>query len=117
MKPMKPLCLTTVCLVATMFSTIASAWGTTITVTSAADQGPGTLREAILDANADASPGAVIIAFNIPGPGVHTIAPLTPFDSITRSVAIDGYTQPGSSVNTLPTADNAVLLIELSGAN
>ena len=35
---------------------------------------------------------------------------------ITEAVTIDGYTQPGSSVNTDPVATNAVLLIELDGS-
>jgi len=114
---MKQLLPTSVCLVAMMFSTMLSVWGATLTVTSADDVGSGTFRQAILDANADVSSEGVTIAFNIPGPGVHTISPLTPFDTITRSVTIDGYTQPGTCVNTLPTADNAVLLIEFSGDN
>ena len=36
---------------------------------------------------------------------------------ITDPVVIDGYTQPGSSPNTLANGDNAVLLIELDGSN
>src|SRR5262249_60903303 len=72
------------------------------------------LRQAILDANAN--PGLDTIAFNIPGAGVHTITPATPLDTITEAVTIDGYTQPGSSMNTDPVATNAVLLIELDGS-
>ena len=53
----------------------------TYTVTSNADSGAGTLRQAILDANAN--PGADTIAFNIVGSGVHTIAPATLLDPIT----------------------------------
>ncbi len=87
---------------------------TTFTVTSTDDSGAGTLRQAILDANGNA--GADIIAFNIPGPGVHTINPAMPLPTITDPVMIDGYTQPGSSVNTLADGDNAVLLIELNGS-
>src|SRR5262249_35843790 len=34
--------------------------------------------------------------------------------TITDPVVIDGYTQPGSSPNTLPDGDDAVLLIELN---
>jgi uncharacterized repeat protein (TIGR03803 family) len=94
-----------------------SAHGSTNTVTSTADSGPGSLRQAILDANADVSSNPVVICFNISGVGVQSIAPLTPLPAITRSVTIDGYTQPGTSPNTLAVADNAVLLIELNGAN
>ncbi|MCU1268378.1 MAG: Na-Ca exchanger/integrin-beta4 [Acidobacteria bacterium] len=88
---------------------------TTFTVTSAADSGAGTLRQAILDSNSNA--GTDTIAFNIPGPGVHTISPVTALPTLDDPVVIDGYTQPGSSSNTLANGDNAVLLIELSGNN
>lgn len=67
---------------------------TTITVTSAADAGANTLRQAILDANADASPDPVTIAFAI-GTGAASIAPTTALPAITRPVVIDGTTQPG----------------------
>jgi hypothetical protein len=85
----------------------------TFTVTNTNDSGPGSLRQAILDANANT--GQDTIAFNIPGSGVHTISPSSDFPIITDPVAIDGYTQPGSSANTLADGDNAVLLVELNG--
>ena len=96
-----------------LLPTLAAA--ATYTVTSTGDSGAGSLRQAILDANANA--GADTIAFNIPGAGVHTIAPLTALPPITDPVTIDGYSQPGASVNTLPLAQgtNAVILIELDG--
>ena len=87
----------------------------TFTVTTTADSGAGSLRQAILDANATA--GVDTIAFNIPGTGVQTIAPQTALPEVTDYVTIDGYTQPGSSVNALAIGINAVLLIELSGVN
>src|SRR5512132_1754955 len=92
----------------------AAASAATFTVTNTADSGPGSLRQAILDANAN--PGLDTIAFNIPGAGVHTISPGSNFDSLTDPVLVDGYTQPGSSPNTDPVGTNAVLLIELDGA-
>jgi hypothetical protein len=46
------------------------------TVPNISNSGPGSLRQAILDANT--SPGADTIDFNIPGSGVHTIGPLSP---------------------------------------
>jgi hypothetical protein len=87
----------------------------TYTVTSTADAGAGTLRQAITDANAN--PGADTIAFNIVGSGVHTIVPATPLTPITEAVTIDGYTQPGSSPNTNPVGQglNTVLRIEIAG--
>ncbi len=54
-------------------------------------------------------------AFNIPRAGVHTITPISNLPEVTDQVVIDGYTQPGSSPNTLAAGDNAVLLIELNG--
>jgi len=89
-------------------------FASTFTVINTNDSGPGSLRQAILDANAN--PGLDTIAFAIPGPGVHTITPATPLDFLTGPVVIDGYTQPGSSANTDPVATNAVLLIELDGS-
>ncbi len=86
----------------------------TFTVTNTNDSGAGSLRQAILDANAAA--GADTIAFDIPGTGVHTITPATALPFLTGPVLIDGYTQPGSSVNTDPVGTNAVLRIELDGS-
>jgi uncharacterized repeat protein (TIGR01451 family) len=84
-----------------------------LVVTNTNDSGPGSLRQAIIDANSLTN--TQTISFNIPGAGVHTITPLAPLPDITDTVTIDGYTQPGSSRNTLQSGDNAVLLIELDG--
>jgi uncharacterized repeat protein (TIGR01451 family) len=86
------------------------------TVSNTNDSGSGSLRKAISDANG--SSGADTIQFAIPGTGVHTITPTTALPTITDPVIIDGYTQQGSSVNTLPLdqGDNAVLLIEINGS-
>jgi hypothetical protein len=62
-------------------------------VTNAADSGAGSLRQAILDANATG--GADVIAFDIPGSGVQTIAPASPLPAVTDPLTIDGTTQPG----------------------
>jgi hypothetical protein len=78
--------------------------------------GQESLRQAIEDANADANPGVDTIDFNIAGSGVQTIQPLSQLPIITHSVFIDGYSQPGSSPNTLAVGDNAVLMIELDGS-
>ncbi len=79
------------------------------------------LREAINYANSHANslnPGGAAdwIRFNIPGSGPHSIQVLSALPTVTDPVVIDGYTQPGSSLNTLANGDNAVLMIELSGA-
>ena len=91
-------------------ATLAAA---TFNVTNTNDSGAGSLRQAILDANAN--PGLDTINFNITGSGVHTITPLTQLPVVTDPVFIDGYSQPGSSMNTLAVGDDAVLLIELDG--
>lgn len=65
---------------------------TTFGVTTTADAGPGSLRQAILDANA--TPDADTITFNIPGTGPHTIQPLSALPTITEAVTIDGWSEP-----------------------
>ena len=75
-------------------------------VTSTADSGPGSLRQAILDSNA-APDGTNIIDFNIIGEGVQTIAPLSALPAITNPVLIDGFSQPGYA---------GVPLIEINGS-
>jgi hypothetical protein len=88
-----------------------------IPVTTTADTGAGSLREAITQANLDTTPD--VITFNIPGAGVHTIAPATALPKITKPLTIDGYTQPGASPNTNPPDQglNGVLLIEIDCTN
>jgi hypothetical protein len=88
---------------------------TTFVVSNTDDSGPGSLRQAILEANA--APGHDIIAFDIAGPGVHTISLTSPLPTITDPVTIDGYTQPGASPNILQEGNDAVLLIELEGSS
>ena len=91
------------------------------TVNSAGDFVDGdpttmSLREAILAANVDSV--ADRIEFNIPGVGVHTIQPNSALPTIINPVVIDGYTQPGASVNTNPLESglNSVLMVELDGS-
>ena len=62
------------------------------TVTTTNDSGPGSLRQAIHDANA--AVGVRAIQFNIPVSGVPTIAPLTPLPDITNTVSLNAATQP-----------------------
>ncbi len=83
-------------------------------VLTAADSGPGSLREAIVAANA--APGADRVVFNIPGVGVQVISVATPLPQITDSLEIDGYTQPGAKPNSLPVGSDAVILIQLQGS-
>ena len=98
----------------------------TFWVTKTADNGgvnpapgadTGTLRQAIIDTNNDTSnQGTDTIDFAIPGSGVQMIQPLSQLPIVTHLVIINGYSQPGSSENSLGVGDNAVLLIELEGS-
>jgi hypothetical protein len=102
----------------------ASTWGAPFTVTTTLDAGPGSLRQAIIDANGNAGPDTIV--FNIPASDpncnatthVCTITPTagSPVPFITDRVTIDGYSQPGASPNTVANGDNAVLLIALDGS-
>ncbi len=92
----------------------AGASAATFTVTTTADTGPGSFRQAILAANAAA--GLDTIAFNIPGAGPHVIAPSTDLPGITSPVLIDGYTQPGAALNTAGVGSNAQIRIVLVGS-
>jgi len=97
----------------------------TFTVLNTTDGGAGSLRQAIVDANATANAGGLPdrIEFNIPGPDtvVKTInVGTTALPVITDPVVIDGYTQPGSRENTNTVESrlglSTVLRIELKGA-
>ncbi len=77
----------------------------TFLVSTAADSGAGSLRQAILNSNA--APGSNTIDFNI-GTGAQTISLLSALPNITVPVKIDGTTQPGYT--TAP-------LIDLDGTN
>lgn len=85
----------------------------TFVVTNTQDNGSGSLRKAIKDANT-AHGGT--INFNIPGSGVHTIQPLKALPTLNGNITLDGYSQHGASANTFTVGDNAVLRIELDGS-
>jgi hypothetical protein len=93
-------------------------------VTNTNDSGTGSLREAIncankltnIDRNNDGTADPDTITFNIQGSGVQTISPKSQLPTITDHVVIDGYSQPGASANTQAAGSNAVLRVELSGA-
>jgi hypothetical protein len=75
-----------------------------------------TLRAAIQEANDTA--GADTIRFNIvSSAAVKTISPASPLPDITDAVTINGYTQPEASPNTRAVGNNAVLKVQLNGAN
>jgi hypothetical protein len=75
-----------------------------------------TLRAAIQEANDTL--GADTIRFNIGGSNsVKTIAPASALPTIEEALTINGYSQPGASPNTRAVGNNAVLKIQLNGAN
>lgn len=82
-------------------------------VGSAADTGPGSLREQVALANA--TPGPQTIVFNLPGDGPQTTNLASPL-VITDTLLIDGYSQRGSVRNTNATgAVNAQVMVRLVG--
>ncbi len=48
---------------------------------------------------------------------MRTISPASPLPSVTDAVTIDGYSQLGSSPNTVTKGTDANLLVELGGSN
>ncbi len=62
-------------------------------VTTTADSGAGSLRQAIIDSIATSGPAT--IGFSIPAPGVQRIALASPLPILPAGVTIDGTTQPG----------------------
>lgn len=97
------------------FAAVGEAASHALTVTNADDAGPGSLRQAILDANAGS--GADLIKFAIPDAGPQVIRLASPLPPVTDPLMIDGYSQRGARPNTRPAhlGTNTVLLIELDG--
>lgn len=106
------LCILGASLLAVAAASIAGA--ADFTVTTIADSGAGSLRQAIEDANA--SSGSNRIVFAIPegqcsAIGVCEIALLSPLPDVTNTVDIDGRTQPriGSAPDNVCAGPGAVL--------
>jgi uncharacterized repeat protein (TIGR01451 family) len=96
--------------------TVSLVATTNFTVVNTNDSGAGSLRQAIIDAHNLAANGTNTITFAIPGSGVQIINLASPLPTVGEPVFIDGYTQPGSSTNTLANGFNATVLIRLNGA-
>jgi hypothetical protein len=97
------------CLLFSVLFSIAA----TFTVSNTNDTGPGSLRQAILDANA--TPGADVIVFNITGTGPFVITPGSGgLPSIDEAVTISGYTQPGATQGSMAAR---VIQIVLNGSS
>jgi parallel beta-helix repeat protein len=75
------------------------AYAASFTVTNTNNDGPGSLRQAIVASNQNPGPinEANVITFNIPGSGIQKILLNSDLPVITASVLIDGTTQPGFS--------------------
>ncbi len=96
----------------------------TFTVTNAGDNklgfnprvgaGTGTLRQAIVDADADTSGRPIAISFDIPhGPeGIQLLASLP---AITRAMTINGFTDPTSDGHAIITVDGSSVLTPMTG--
>jgi hypothetical protein len=84
-------------------------------VTNTNDAGAGSLRQAILSANAN--PGADAILFQIPGDGLHVIAPLSELPQITGSTTISGLTEEDADCNGWPPTLRVVIDGFQAGAN
>src|SRR6478672_9014943 len=105
MKTVKKYPLTLIALI--LFCSASNAIPTVYTVTNTADAGAGSLRQAILDANAH--PGADVIRFNIAVSGnlFEGVAPYTyavieissSLPTITEALTIDGTTQTNTNNN------------------
>jgi hypothetical protein len=76
-----------------------AATATTFTVTKTGDTGPGTLRQAILDANANPGPDEIVFAVTY-----HLVILLTPLPQIAGPLTITG---PGASTLTILKWQNA----------
>ncbi len=86
-------------------------------VDNANNDGPGSLRWAILDANDAANEAAPDkILFAIPGVGPHIVQLTSPLPAILDAVFIDGFSQPESAPNTLALGTNAQYMVQLDGS-
>jgi parallel beta-helix repeat protein len=101
-----------------LFLSVAAARGATFTVTNTNDSGGGSLRQAILDANANAGPDT--IDFNVPGGGPFQILPLSILPPLAGGTTLDATTQPGyagTPLIELSTFSSAGLRMSGTGGN
>jgi len=76
--------------------TISTAFAATYVVSNTGDSGDGSLRQAILNANATSDPDDIVFNIGVAGDGavVQTITPLTPLPKVqSYPVNIDGFSQ------------------------
>lgn len=82
----------------------------TFQVTNTNDSGVGSLRQAIIDANAALGADDIVFHIGAAGSGPHTISPLSDLPTIDGTTSIDGWTQGGAGYSGVP-------LIEIEGSS
>lgn len=95
-------------------SLVATLSASNLVVTNTNDTGPGSLRDAIVNANS--CPGWDTIVFDIPGAGPYVISPLSPLPAATDTVFINGYSQAGAALATSSVPANLQIVVEGSSA-
>ena len=83
----------------TASATVSVTGSNALTVTTSADSGNGSLRQAILDANSGVCSAICAINFNVSP--LQQIALISALPAITATVTIDGTTQPGYTTTPL----------------
>lgn len=94
---------------------VAPASATTFPVTSEADSGPGTLRQAILDVNATAAGAPHTIQFSKSAPVVDGISLATPLPAITRDGTFVDGCGVGRGVGGVPNGPTGGACVQLDG--
>ncbi len=95
--------------------TSSSGTGATFVVSSTADSGTATLRQAVIDANSTPAE-ADTIRFAIPGAGPHTITLSAALPTLTdNGLLIDGTSQPGTQCRDLWVGSGHDLRLNLRG--
>jgi len=86
----------------------------TLTVTNSNNSGAGSLRQAVLDANASSNLNTIEFAIGSTcGPHIINLGATLP--DITGPVHIDGYSQPGAVMNSSEIGNNGTVCIVLNG--
>jgi hypothetical protein len=97
-----------------LFITPSPARAATFTVNNVNNDGAGSLRQAVIDANATVISDT--INFAIPGNGPHTITLLTPLPEITNPVVIDAENEELWAASTSTTPANLRVTLDGSSA-
>lgn len=102
--------LLAICLAVGVYGMGAASPETTATfwVTNTNDSGSGSLRQALLDANASAAT-QIYVNFNIPGAAPHVIQTLTRLPDIDPGIEISALTQPDADCSVWPPTLTVVL--------